>query len=137
MNEKLHGNEGRVFPTEHKEKISKAQRGVKNSHSHPVINTRTKEIYPTVKEAAIKNGYTPNKLRLMLNGHNKNTSRLRYYSPKKLYMEGRTLRQIQLDVVQGAMNYYGNHQGLVAKQLGIGRMTLYRMLKEIADVSKS
>lgn len=44
----------------------------------------------------------------------------------------RTLNEIESEVIQLAIEYYGGHMIDVARHLGIGRSTLYRKTKERA-----
>jgi group I intron endonuclease len=82
---KKHSDEIRKKMSEIQKKIAK--RGDKNPMSVKVINTKTKEIFNSIREAAEKSGYTYNQVKSIFNGNTKhnytNLIRLSEYNKKE------------------------------------------------------
>jgi hypothetical protein len=80
---------GRKLSIETKLKMSKSHIGLntwstgrigeKSNHKKPVIDTITKNVYPTVKDAALNNSINKSRLSAMLIGKLKNTTTLSFY----------------------------------------------------------
>lgn len=72
-------NKGRILSEDTKLKISQSLKGKNNPSSKKVINTETKVIYDTVKDACLDNNIKYTTLFAQLTGKNKNKTKLEFY----------------------------------------------------------
>lgn len=75
---------------------------------------------------------------VMCNGSTLQRGDLQFNSPKKnenFYLEEMTLREYNLKIVTHYLEKYDNNIPTVAKVLGIGKTTIYRMLKEAEQLN--
>ena len=94
-----------------------------------IINRSTGHVFTSIKEAADYLKITHSSLVNKLKGRRKNDTGFAYIEDLNEFKNGKTLRELELDLIKEALIFYGNNKTITAKKLGIGIATLHRKLK--------
>ena len=90
---------------------------------------KTGRLFKNTLEASKYLGVTNAALINKLRGRRQNNTGMRYIEDCNEYAGGKTLAELELEFIKGAIEFYGGNKSKAARKIGIGIATLHRKLK--------